>query len=399
MIGRSRWTLAVVVPAVIVATGCNGTETADTPQAADRSQVAPRPGQPDTWLTTQIQARYFSDPMLRGKDVDVSTEAGVVTLAGTVGSEAAKAQAVRLAQQIEGVTRVDDKLQVESTVATEDASKARTQSASGDRATQTPTAGDRLDAAWATTKIQAQYFADPDVKGRNIDVTTDSRGTVTLRGRVDSEAARKEALRIARETKGVLRVVDELRMETSASETPAESTRQASDALEDSWITAKIQSKYFLDTDVKGRDIDVHTQNGVVTLSGQVASPAERRQAVNIARNTDGVSSVRDELSLHAVTALAGEPSGPNDALETPIQARKAVTPPDGWITTKIQSKFFLSGEIRGQSIDVMTAGGVVTLQGRVDSDVTRRTAETIAGETRGVRRVVNQLTVGNGTD
>ena len=42
--------------------------------------------------------------------------------------------------------------------------------------------------------------------------------------------------------------------------------------LNDSGITASIQSKYFLDSNIKGRRIDVDTHQGVVTLRGEVAN-------------------------------------------------------------------------------------------------------------------------------
>jgi osmotically-inducible protein OsmY len=43
----------------------------------------------------------------------------------------------------------------------------------------------------------------------------------------------------------------------------------------------------------------VTTENGVVTLSGEVSNAAERRQAIVIARNTDGVRDVRDQLQMN----------------------------------------------------------------------------------------------------
>jgi osmotically-inducible protein OsmY len=53
-----------------------------------------------------------------------------------------------------------------------------------------------------TTKIQAQYFVNADVKPWNIDVTTGHDGTVTLRGEVDEAADREEAARVAARPRG-----------------------------------------------------------------------------------------------------------------------------------------------------------------------------------------------------
>jgi len=66
----------------------------------------------------------------------------------------------------------------------------------------------------------------------------------------------------------------------------------------DAGLTAKIKSKMALDDLVKARTIDVDTIDGAVTLSGAVASAAERERAVQLARETEGVSTVTDRLTI-----------------------------------------------------------------------------------------------------
>ena len=70
--------------------------------------------------------------------------------------------------------------------------------------------------------------------------------------------------------------------------------RRASDAA----LVAKIKSKMALDDMVKARDIDVDIRNGVVTLSGSVATEQQRERAVRLARETDGVVSIDDRLAI-----------------------------------------------------------------------------------------------------
>jgi osmotically-inducible protein OsmY len=53
-----------------------------------------------------------------------------------------------------------------------------------------------------------------------------------------------------------------------------------------------------LDDLVKARTIDVTTQGTTVTLRGTVESKAERDRAVALARETDGVTRVIDELQM-----------------------------------------------------------------------------------------------------
>jgi osmotically-inducible protein OsmY len=73
---------------------------------------------------------------------------------------------------------------------------------------------------------------------------------------------------------------------------------QAERALESGAITAKIKSKMALDDTVKALDIDIDTNGSVVTLSGTVHSQAERTRALQLARETAGVTVVTDHLSV-----------------------------------------------------------------------------------------------------
>ncbi len=73
---------------------------------------------------------------------------------------------------------------------------------------------------------------------------------------------------------------------------------KAGDAASDARITMTVQAKYFASNEVKGREIDVDTSNGVVTLKGTVNSHSEHNQAVALARSTDGVRDVRDQLQM-----------------------------------------------------------------------------------------------------
>ena len=57
-------------------------------------------------------------------------------------------------------------------------------------------------------------------------------------------------------------------------------------------ITTKLKAALIADEMTKGTAINVTTTDGRVTLSGQVASGAEREKAISIASRTDGVKKV-----------------------------------------------------------------------------------------------------------
>jgi hyperosmotically inducible protein len=71
----------------------------------------------------------------------------------------------------------------------------------------TKTAGTQVDDAAITAKVKAKLAADGDINPFNIDVDT-NEGVVTLQGRVSKEEARTKAEQLARDTEGVRRVIN-----------------------------------------------------------------------------------------------------------------------------------------------------------------------------------------------
>jgi hyperosmotically inducible protein len=67
----------------------------------------------------------------------------------------------------------------------------------------------------------------------------------------------------------------------------------------------------------------------------------------------------------------------------------------DGWITTRVKSRFVGQRLLKGSDIDVDTDKHVVTLTGTVANAAGRSRAAVIAKGTEGVSRVVNRLTIG----
>ena len=78
----------------------------------------------------------------------------------------------------------------------------------------------------------------------------------------------------------------------------ADAANKAGAVLSDGALTAKIKSKMALDDGVKARSIEVTTTNHVVTLRGSVASEAEHARAVQLAKETAGVTEVLDRLTV-----------------------------------------------------------------------------------------------------
>ena len=375
---RSRaqgWICVAAAVALAMSAGCQRNR-------ADQSTAVNRPAaqtnSPDWWTTTKIQAKFFADKQVKGHRVNVDTHDGIVTLRGKVDSPAAKDRAEAIARNTDGVKEVHDNLAVASSTA--GAPNAPAPVATSGRTEP----ADMLEPAWITTKIQAQYFANPHLKPWNIDVTTMSNGTVTLNGSVDSEDARMQAEQIARATEGVNNVDNRLRV-LSRNAAPNEAERQITEP--DAWLTAKVQSKFFASDLVKGRNINVDTTDGIETLSGAVSSPTERDEADALARSTDGVKDVHDNLTVEVSPASAH--LNPVQTLPQPNRVSS-----DDWITTLVRSRFFIDPRVKNTDVEVSTENGVVTLRGQVKDENAKAAAESIATHISGVKQVKNELTV-----
>jgi hyperosmotically inducible protein len=75
-------------------------------------------------------------------------------------------------------------------------------------------------------------------------------------------------------------------METSA-DNPTVPNKTA-----DAWLTTKVKSAFATTTGVNATDISVSTSDGVVTLTGNVATAAEKKRAVRVAMKVKSVKSV-----------------------------------------------------------------------------------------------------------
>ena len=85
-----------------------------------------------------------------------------------------------------------------------------------------------------------------------------------------------------------------------AGDKSASAMKKTGRAIDDGWIKSKIYAQYMADwnTVLNDSDIDVDVKNNYVTLNGIVKSAAAKAKAVSIAKGTDGVKGVKDNLRV-----------------------------------------------------------------------------------------------------
>lgn len=324
----------------------------------------------DAWITTKVQASYFADADVRARNIDVDTVNGVVTLTGVVHSERERDQAVAIARTIDGVREVRDELRIDPLGAEGTAGTAGT--------------------------IDADRDVDADL---GVDTDRDTNAD-----RRDADVDRDADMPDVSDTTD------------RAMERTEQAGRTAGERIDDAWITTKVKAQYFMDEAVKGRAIDVDTNQNVVTLRGTVDSAASKARAVAIAQSTEGVERVVDQLTVrpeaagttgavdesdrpatdHGAADEANRPGTDRDAdTRMPGSDELAhVTQSDAALLATVKSKLALDNQVSAFAIDVDVENGIVSLQGDVRSEAARDRALQIAREVEGVREVRDRLTI-----
>jgi len=161
--------------------------------------------------------------------------------------------------------------------------------------------------------VKSKFAAAPQLS--QVEVSADSdRDQITLSGSASSEEARDEAVNITKRVSPNSTVVDNITINpqvASLQEYTSDMAREARDkaktvrdkigqTLEDAWIYTKIEAKLASNSTTPALKIHLDVVKKVVTLRGEVGSPNAKQEAVRIAKDTEGVTSVRDRLTVAA---------------------------------------------------------------------------------------------------
>ena len=138
-----------------------------------------------------------------------------------------------------------------------------------------------------TSMIEASLEANDKVNAKQVEVQT-REGVVYLVGVVDTAEARREAGRVAWRTEGVRGLENDLTV----------GERTVGGWIDDVMISSKVKSQLIRNSEIRASDIDVSSSQGVVTLIGRVSSKEIKANADRIARDTKGVESVNNELTV-----------------------------------------------------------------------------------------------------
>jgi osmotically-inducible protein OsmY len=304
--------------------------------------VAPQPKRPDHEIAADIRRRLAADVWVDERLIDVTVKEGEVSLSGTVGSAAEKTRAA-LDAWVAGVAAVhDSELQV-NWRAHNSARRVHPYIIRTDE--------EVTQALYDALRYDPRVLAfQPEVKVNN--------GVVSLTGTVDNLAAKRAAAEDAKNTVGVRRVRNYLRV-------------RPVNLVPDGMLVDHIKAALQRDPHVERYEVIVSVVNGKAFLSGVVDSQFEKDQAEDVASRVAGVIAVDNNITMASTPLLKS----------------------DWEITQDIKDELWWSPYVDSSEIAVSVKDGVATLRGLVEGWAEQRVAIENAYE-GGAFSVRDELTI-----
>ena len=328
--------------------------------AADTKQ----PYRPDPWITTKTKLALYTAENVSGTSINVDTFNGRVTLHGKVETAAERTRAEEIAKQIEGVLGVRNLVQV--------VPGAKKKSV-------------KFEDAVVADRVKLALDSDAALKDSQVRVASVNNGVVLLDGKASSLSAHLRAVRVANRVEGVSRVASEvkspevlsdreIRMEEEAAQKAPAPSAGTGSTFSDMWITTSSKARLLADGDTPAMDINVDTDDGVVTLFGVVPTEGSKAAAEADVWKVSGVKKVDNALQV------------------VPAKDQKAVEVRDADAVTGAKTALAEKAAFKDVSVDVKN--GAARLTGTVANQADWLMAAVTVRSSPGIRSVNNDLKV-----
>jgi hyperosmotically inducible protein len=163
-----------------------------------------------------------------------------------------------------------------------------------------------------------------------------------------------------------------------------ESLHDVGQTLQDAAVTGAVKTAFQLNRRLKPLSIDVHTEDKVVTLRGDVPSGELKDTAERVAQAVPEVRQVVNHLRVKG----GGEAEAPRP------DRTLSETLDDQALEVQVRLALSLNKDLKGSDLTVDAFKKAVTLSGRARSDRQKALAEQVARDTAGVSGVTNNVRV-----
>ena len=228
------------------------------------------------------------------------------------------------------------------------------------RATETD---DRIESSAKNSHVFKTYLKDDSIKTRSKD------GAVTLTGIVATSSHKSLAEDTVESLPGVKSVDNRLKVK---GESPAEHS--------DGWVSTKVKTTLLFHRNVRATKTDVNVKDGVVTLTGEASSMAQKELTTEYAKDVEGVKEVKNEMTI------AKTPAKPGETIGEKID--------DASITAQVKSALMSHRSTSALKTKVETTDGVVTISGIAKNAAEKSLVTKLVTDIEGVISVNNNMTI-----
>jgi len=221
----------------------------------------------------------------------------------------------------------------------------------------------RIESSAAKSYVFKTYLKDDSITTKSKD------GVVTLTGTVTKASDKSLAQDTVASLPGVISVDNQLQV---SGEQPAEHS--------DAWIGWKVKSALLFHRNVSATGTDVDVKDGIVTLTGQASSLAQRELTTEYAKDVDNVKGVKNDMTI------ANTPATPGETTSEKID--------DASITAEVKSSLLSHHSTSALRTTVSTTDGVVTLGGVAKNEAEKSLVTKLATDINGVTSVINNMTI-----
>lgn len=149
--------------------------------------------------------------------------------------------------------------------------------------------------AWLDGKLETSLLLNTELNNFKIDTDIEN-GIAVLSGEVNNQTQKELAGEIAQNIEGISEVKNNLTVDKNYRNEDGDNDKSFSRVWHDMTVTAGLKMELAAHDELEATAIEVSTDNGVVTLKGNVKNDAEKDLAVEMAKGYDKVVDVNDEL-------------------------------------------------------------------------------------------------------
>jgi osmotically-inducible protein OsmY len=223
----------------------------------------------DRRIESAFRNSYVFNTYLKGDDIQIRSQDGVVTLTGTVSAEIHLSLAEDTVADLPGVKRVDNRLTVKGGIPEKNSD------------------------AWIRMRLKTMLMMHTNLDGANTEVAVQD-GLVTLRGEVGSQAEKELTAEYVKDFEGVKDVDNQM----TVAKTPRQEHRSVGEFIDDASIKSQIKWALLFHRGTRAFKTDITVEKGVVTVTGKAKNAAEIELVSRRIGDIHGVKAIHNRMII-----------------------------------------------------------------------------------------------------